>query len=153
MVKVLTVLRHEIRTTACRHHCHFEEWPNYGVPDNAETYCSYLTDVEALRQQAQQVFHANTTSAEVSLSALEGSSSAVPESLEAATEAPMIVHCSGGIGRSGSFIAAHSKWREFTQIAELIDGGSPTDSHAYELSLVPVITVRAQCTVYRSLSL
>ena len=46
------------------------------------------------------------------------------------------MHCSGGVGRSGAFIASHSKWRQFKELA---DEGNASLSDL-DVSLVPTVT-------------
>jgi tyrosine-protein phosphatase non-receptor type 11 len=57
-------------------HYHFKAWPDHGVPQDPGTVLSFLTDINAKQEE---------------LTNTEG-------------VGPVIVHCSAGIGRTGTFI-------------------------------------------------
>ena len=69
----------------------FSTWPDYGVPDAAGVVAALIRRVEELREATAR-----------QLTARE------PDEIEP----PLLVHCAGGVGRTGSFITAHSLYCE-----------------------------------------
>ena len=63
----------------CIHQFHFKAWPDHGVPADPTTVLSFLKDVND-----RQSYHLQ-----------QNSSSNI---------GPVVVHCSAGIGRTGTFI-------------------------------------------------
>jgi len=57
-------------------HIHYTEWPDFGVPDSPKNIIKVIEDVENFR-----------------------------EYVKASPAAPVIVHCSAGIGRTGTYLA------------------------------------------------
>jgi len=90
---------------------HLQTWPNYGVVDAAT-----LADL--------------VRAADAEMEAAVGPSAGD----DAPRDRPprMLVHCSGGAGRSGTFVAAHHVWRQLrgsaaaapprALVGELVDG-------------------------------
>lgn len=108
-------------------HCKYNRWPNYGVPDDAADFAAFAYAVDAIRQQAR--VRGNDGGASVADSGQEG---------------PLLVHCSGGIGRSGAFIASHCAWSN--HCASMSTSSiSSASSHAVAVraapSLLPYATV------------
>lgn len=63
----------------CIHQFHFKAWPDHGVPSDPTTVLNFLKDVND-----RQSYHVDkNTSSKVG---------------------PVVVHCSAGIGRTGTFI-------------------------------------------------
>ena len=63
----------------CIHQFHFKAWPDHGVPSDPTTVLNFLKDVND-----RQNFHMQkSTSSKIG---------------------PVVVHCSAGIGRTGTFI-------------------------------------------------
>ena len=65
----------------------FGSWPDYGVPHAAGLVAALICRVDELRAETAGW----TTASEAD-----------------ETEPPLLVHCAGGVGRTGSFITAHS---------------------------------------------
>lgn len=63
----------------CIHQFHFKAWPDHGVPSDPTTVLSFLKDVNDRQNSHKQ----NATTSEIG---------------------PVVVHCSAGIGRTGTFI-------------------------------------------------
>jgi len=57
-------------------HMHYTEWPDFGVPDSPKNIINLINEVESFKQ-----------------------------SINACSTSPVIVHCSAGIGRTGTFLA------------------------------------------------
>lgn len=62
------------QATRLVHHCQFEAWPDHGVPDQPTDFLRFFDKVQELKS------HTNSTTA------------------------PLLLHCSAGIGRTGVFI-------------------------------------------------
>ena len=63
----------------CIHQYHFKAWPDHGVPSDPSTVLNFLKDVND-RQHSHSL---KCTSSKIG---------------------PVVVHCSAGIGRTGTFI-------------------------------------------------
>lgn len=87
-------------------HLQFLDWPNYGVPDQVEPISKFVQ-------------HCHKTAMEIG--------SANPE---------LVVHCSGGIGRSGTFLAAYGAYDHYLSIGE----GDANLAKASSLDLLPIVT-------------
>ena len=66
----------------------FVDWPNYGVPSAAGSVAALVKRIDVLRR-----LHAPAA-----------------DTREPSREPPILVHCAGGVGRTGSLITAHSAW-------------------------------------------
>ena len=106
---------------SCRRvtHVHFTGWPNYGVPDVA-AFCAMVREVCCLQETA---------------AAAAGSpgDAAAQGTLSPPSAPPLLVHCSGGVGRSGAFVAVHSVWAVARANAE------PPAATPAGIQLVPVV--------------
>lgn len=69
----------------------FRAWPDYGVPEAANALAKLIRRVDELRAEAA--------------AATVGGAQEEEEETE---PPPLLVHCAGGVGRTGSFITAHS---------------------------------------------
>eukprot|EP01083_Nonionella_stella_P067383 178201_1 len=85
-------------------HLQFRGWPNYGVPSELTEFSSFVKLVE------------NEWSDSGSLEDVEKQSDEINgDSKEYVTlvgGSPLVVHCSGGVGRSGTFTTIHSIFSE-----------------------------------------
>ncbi len=90
-------------------HLQFLKWPNYGVPEEVAEIADFVKIVYEKREEL-------------------GAKS--PE---------YVVHCSGGVGRSGTFIAAYETYSKFLALAKEIEktGVDPKDVEA--VNLVPIV--------------
>jgi len=59
-----------------------------------------------------------------------------------AQAAPLLVHCSGGVGRSGAFVAVHSAWRAAMRVEK--EGALPPSSSSSGIQLAPLVTSMRQ---------
>jgi protein tyrosine phosphatase len=77
-VRKFALTRSDIPNSPTKHilHVHNTVWPDKGIPDNSEAFADM---VEYVKQEYDRERKANT--------------------------GPLVVHCYGGIGRTGSFIA------------------------------------------------
>ena len=89
------------------HHFQFTEWPNYGIPGSAGPIADFI-----------QLVHQHA--------ALNSSRS--PE---------LVIHCSGGVGRSGTFLAAYGAYSHFLNLAK--NPGSVTTTPIEALDLTEII--------------
>lgn len=60
-----------------------------------------------------------------------------------AQAAPLLVHCSGGVGRSGAFVAVHSAWRAAMNV-ENEDQSPPSWCSSEGIQLAPLVTSMRQ---------
>jgi len=67
-------------------HIHYTEWPDFGVPESPKNITAVINDIENFK-----------------------------EAVAASPDAPVIVHCSAGIGRTGTLLAIIS-FMEFKKI-------------------------------------
>mmetsp|Transcript_23586 Transcript_23586/g.44922 ORF Transcript_23586/g.44922 Transcript_23586/m.44922 type:complete len:344 (-) Transcript_23586:392-1423(-) len=72
---------------------HFTNWPNYGVPDDPAEFSSFVRQVREVESRARKKH-------------LDSSSTSDGRNITN----PILVHCSGGVGRSGTFVAVHHTW-------------------------------------------
>jgi protein tyrosine phosphatase len=82
-------------------HLQFKEWPNYGVPDAVGPIAGFIKLVHSMAEALQ---------------------SKDPE---------LVIHCSGGIGRSGTFLTAYGAYSHFSKLETV---GKPEP-----LSLLPTV--------------
>ena len=82
--------------------CHFQfvSWPDYGVPDSALSMLHFLQRVR--EKQVEMRFE--------NLSA---------EKLEESQGPPIVVHCSAGIGRTGTFATLDTAIRKFEDVGKV----------------------------------
>lgn len=78
LVRTFNVTRNDSFTDGGRtvHHCHFQGWPDHGVPDDPAVFLRYMAYVQQLKAAAR------------------------------VTAQPTVLHCSAGIGRTGVFMLA-----------------------------------------------
>lgn len=89
-------------------HFHYGDWPNYGIPKSTIGITHLVRTLDAKRSTA------------------------------ADRERPLVVHCSGGVGRSGTLVAAYTTWWRHRRDAASLYASQPTDVAAAP-SLVPVV--------------
>lgn len=82
-----------------RHVCHFQfvSWPDYGVPDSALSMLHFLQKVR--EKQAELTLASDFTGHELG--------------------PPMVVHCSAGIGRTGTFATLDMAIRKFEAVGKV----------------------------------
>eukprot|EP00041_Stephanoeca_diplocostata_P037229 m.1397551 g.1397551 ORF g.1397551 m.1397551 type:complete len:336 (+) comp24998_c0_seq1:8-1015(+) len=78
VVRTFNVTRSDSFTDGGRtvYHCHFQGWPDHGVPDDPAVFLRYVAHVQHLKAVSR------------------------------ATAQPTVLHCSAGIGRTGVFMLA-----------------------------------------------
>ena len=69
--------------------CFFKGWPDYGVPQSPDIFIDFIELVDHYRQHSHDI------------------------------QAPILVHCSAGIGRTGTFCAAHRALEMFADCEEM----------------------------------
>ena len=69
--------------------CFYKSWPDYGVPQSPDVFVDYLQLIDLYRHKSQDV------------------------------QAPILLHCSAGIGRTGTFCAAHRLLEMFNDCGEM----------------------------------
>ncbi len=75
-------------------HLQFKSWPNYGVPNEPGPISDFI-------RLAHRRAHEGPSQAE--------------------NKPELVVHCSGGIGRTGTFLAAYQMFSKFEQISKQVD--------------------------------
>ncbi len=90
--RILVISREGSGETQELIHLQFKSWPNYGVPDETGPISEFirLTHLRANNQQPEKEFIR-------------------PE---------LVVHCSGGIGRTGTFLAAYQTFSDFEKLSK-----------------------------------
>lgn len=94
-------------------HFHFTAWPNYGVPQRSDEMARFL-------QLTSDAIDEVTAAGDG-----DGDGTNV------------FVHCSGGVGRSGTFLSALIKWR---QLLATTESWQWQGFDALGISLVPIVT-------------
>ena len=84
-------------------HFHFTGWPNYGVPKDAKPVGNFVRHIHSTMIKSENKKH----------------------------NCDIVVHCSGGLGRSGTFLTAFSAFQALTEGKEVFSDG--------EADLVPII--------------
>ena len=74
-------------------HLQFKSWPNYGVPDETGPISEFIR-----------------------LTHLRAANDSDPENEIGRPE--LVVHCSGGIGRTGTFLAAYQTFSDFEKLSK-----------------------------------
>ncbi len=83
--------------------CHFQfvSWPDYGVPDSALSMLHFLQRVR--EKQAEML----------------AETAAVSEASSEEADPPIVVHCSAGIGRTGTFATLDIAIRKFEDVGRV----------------------------------
>lgn len=101
-------------------HLHFTAWPNYGVPEHAGEMARFL-------QLTSDTIDA----------AIAGDVAVVGDGDGESDGTKAFVHCSGGVGRSGTFLSVLVKWRQLLATPASRQGFDVSCARA---SLVPIVT-------------
>jgi protein tyrosine phosphatase len=96
----------------------FSKWPNYGVPGAASSVAALAHRVLALQQEAEV--------------AVAGGGQQ--------RAGPMLVHCAGGVGRTGSFVTLLSVWQD--RAAIVAASGPPAEAAAAEAAVIDAVCGR-----------
>ena len=70
----------------------YQKWPNYGVPPSSGSNPLALTEATAGASVAKLIERVDL----------------LRSAMAAPSEPPLLVHCAGGVGRTGAFVTAHS---------------------------------------------
>ncbi|XP_040576038.1 tyrosine-protein phosphatase non-receptor type 9 [Lepeophtheirus salmonis] len=98
IVTELTLFNTSIETSRTIYHFQFLSWPDYGVPSSALSMLHFL---QCVREQQASVVNDEAS-----------------ESWKT-SESPILVHCSAGIGRTGTFATLDYAIRKFTATGKI----------------------------------
>jgi tyrosine-protein phosphatase non-receptor type 14/21 len=108
-------------------HLQFTDWPDHGCPNNSTGFLDYLSEIDAIRRQVDNVDGTSTR----------------PQ------VAPVVVHCSAGVGRTGVLVLAEIMKASFER-NQMMEVPSVLKS-LRDQRMYMVQTVTQYCFVYRTL--
>eukprot|EP01029_Cantina_marsupialis_P016927 TRINITY_DN379699_c0_g1_i1.p1 TRINITY_DN379699_c0_g1~~TRINITY_DN379699_c0_g1_i1.p1 ORF type:complete len:348 (-),score=48.14 TRINITY_DN379699_c0_g1_i1:141-1184(-) len=81
-------------------HFHYKGWPNFGVPEDPNSLLEFVSEVNDSLEK-KEIHQSLSCSSNVSING------------------PLTVHCSGGVGRTGTFIGIHSLLDWFSTLKDV----------------------------------
>ncbi|KNC51422.1 uncharacterized protein AMSG_12082 [Thecamonas trahens ATCC 50062] len=120
-------------------HFHFRAWPDHGVPEDSAKFLVLIQQVWASRGMSGTPAAA-TSDGSSSHSALDDDSNDDESASITEDEAPLLVHCSAGVGRTGVFVVVDAILRH---VHAEIEAGTPAQDITVSIPLT-VLELRKQ---------